>query len=74
MNCNFKKYKTEVATHYIGSVTGNEYPVDEYHSFGSGDRGSIKDLPKSDYPYTVKYDSTFKWKICRECDCVDKLS
>lgn len=53
----------QIATHYVGK-TGKEYPKHEYSPHGKGGvyRG-FKDLPKDDYPYTIKYrvEPLFKW-------------
>jgi hypothetical protein len=55
MECNLYKHKKETATHWVG-CTGNEYSKEEYINHGKGGvyRG-FKDLPKDEYPYTIKY-------------------
>jgi hypothetical protein len=54
--------------YYIHNITGEKYPyyhpnwdnhpsgTVRYCNFGSGDRGSVKDLPKDGYPYSIEYD------------------
>ena len=72
MNCNFKKYKKETKTHYIGK-TGNEYLVEKYMNWGRGvEEKGKEDLPLDEYPYTFKHKIEYVWKICRECKCKDK--
>lgn len=72
MNCSFKKYTKEIATHYVGK-TGNEYPIDEYKNWGRGEfERSRHDLPLDEYPYSIKYKVEYVWRICRECNCEDK--
>jgi hypothetical protein len=72
MACGLYKYKTEIATHYVG-CTGNEYPKEEYTNHGHGGvyRG-FKDLPKDEYPYTIKYLVKPRFKCCELCKCEGK--
>ena len=57
MTCRLYSYKKESATHYVG-ITGNEYPIDKYCNWGTGEKKHGKaDLPKDEYPYTIKYSS-----------------
>ena len=68
----FSKYKKETRTHYIGK-TGNEYPIEEYNNWGMGvEKRGKRDLPKDEYLYTHKFKAEFVWRICRECNCIDK--
>lgn len=69
MACGLYKYKTEIATHYVGR-TGKEYPKDEYCNHGKGGTyQGFKDLPKDEYPYTIKYLTKPKFKCCELCRC-----
>lgn len=72
MSCDLSKYKKETATHWVG-CTGNEYPKDEYDNHGHGGiyRGKL-DLPRDEYPYTVKYEIVPVFKCCTLCNCKDK--
>lgn len=69
MECPFKKYTKEIPSHYV-SKGGIEYPYGEYQNWGDGKTNhNRKDLPKNGYPYTIKYEITYSWRICRECNC-----
>ena len=72
MKCNLFKLKKEIATHYVGK-SGKEYIKDEYSNHGQGNfyRGFL-DLPKDDYPYSVKYEIKPLYKCCELCDCEKK--
>ena len=72
MECKLYKYKKVTPTHWVG-VTGNEYPKDEYlnHGWGGIYRG-FKDLPKDEYPYTIKYKVELVYKCCELCSCEGK--
>lgn len=48
-----------IPKYYIGK-SGKKYEYKTHCNFGSGDRGLIKDLPKEDYPYTIKYICTVR--------------
>lgn len=69
MECNLFKYKKEVATHYVG-CTGKEYLKSDYANHGhSGFYRGFDDLPKDEYPYTIKYETGPLYKFCENCDC-----
>ena len=72
MECGLYKYKKETATHWVG-CTGIEYPKEEYINHGEGGiKRGFKDLPKDEYPYTVKYKVELKFKCCELCSCGGK--
>ncbi len=72
MECSLKKYKIETATHWIG-CTGNEYLKDEYINHGEGGiKTGKKDLPETEYPYTVKHKVELMFECCKVCNCENK--
>jgi hypothetical protein len=69
MTCGLYKHKKKIATHYVG-CTGNEYSIDEYCNHGKkGIYRGFKDLPKDEYPYTIKYKTEPLFECCKTCSC-----
>ena len=69
MKCTLYKYETKKVTHWIGK-DGSLYSKKEYDNHGKGGilNGMI-DLPKDNYPYTLKYEVGKLFKCCELCNC-----
>lgn len=69
MKCGLYKHQREISTHWVG-CTGEEYSVVEYTNHGwGGIKKGFKDLPKNEYPYTIKYKIELVFKCCELCSC-----
>jgi hypothetical protein len=72
MTCGLSKHIKETETHWVGN-DGSLYPINDYinHGYGGEFRG-FKDLPKDNYPYTIKYTTEFYYLCCKLCKCDNK--
>ena len=69
MKCGLHKHVKKEATHYVGK-DGGLYDIKKYINHGHGGvyRG-MKDLPKDEYPYTMKYETKQAFLCCELCNC-----